>query len=122
MAYTNFKKYQEKKEKTASHYVKLEKERKLEEQASKDLKIHHARLISELPVFLEKRLEYLNPTVNALIAIQLEYYGNSTKLFTQLMPVSGSETSTSSMISEEEYDEKINSEFSKIKNLTIVKK
>lgn len=121
-AYTNYKKYHEKREKTASHHVKLERERKLEDHASKELKIYHARLITELPIFLEKRLEYLKPSVQALIAIQLEYYGNSTKMFTQLMPVSNTESPTSPMVSEEEYEQTINTEFNKIKNLTIVKK
>lgn len=122
-AYTNLKKYQEKREKTATHHVKLERERKSEEQASRDLKIYHSRLLNELPMFLEKRLEYLKPTIHALIAIQLEYYGNSTKMFTQLMPVpNASESPASSMVSDEEYHHTINSHFNKIKNLTIIKK
>ncbi|XP_058794063.1 bridging integrator 3 homolog [Phymastichus coffea] len=123
VAYTNLKKYQEKREKTATHIVKLERERKSEEQASKELKIYHSRLLTELPMFLEKRLEYLKPTVHALIAIQLEYYGNSTKMFTQLMPVpNASESPTSAMVSDEEYNHTINSYFNKIRNLTIIKK
>lgn len=122
IAHTTLKKYQEKREKTASHHVKLERERKSEEQASKELKIYHSRLISELPMFLEKRLEYLKPTLHALIAIQLDYYGNSTKMFTQLMPVpNASESPTSAMLSEEVYNQTLNSHFNKIRNLTIIK-
>ncbi|OXU23728.1 hypothetical protein TSAR_006513 [Trichomalopsis sarcophagae] len=116
------KKYQEKRDKTASHHVKLERERRAEEIASKELKIYHGKLLAELPMFLEKRLEYLNPTVQALIAIQLDYYGNSTKMFTQLMPVSNaSESPSSATISEEEHQQTINRHFNQIRNLTIIK-
>ncbi|KAJ8681573.1 hypothetical protein QAD02_017365 [Eretmocerus hayati] len=121
-AHGNLKKYQEKREKTASHHVKLERERKAEDAASKELKIYHAKLLAELPMFLEKRLEYLKPTVHALIAIQLDFYGNSTKMFTQLMPVpNSSESPTSAMVPEDEYNQIINKHFNQIKNLTIIK-
>ena len=122
LAYNSVKKYQEKREKTATLHVKLERERKAEETASKELKIYHSRLLAELPMFLEKRIEYLKPTVHALIAIQLDYYGNSTKMFTQLMPVpNASESPSSAMLSDEEYHQTINSHFNRIKNLTIIK-
>lgn len=125
-AYNTYKKIQEKKEKnwgiTGSQTVKLEKERKIAENTAQELKVHHAQLIKELPVFLEKRLEYLKPTVQALITVQLDYYGDSTKMFTQLMPIyNTAESPTSATISEEEYNQTINSYLNRIRSLTIIK-
>ncbi|XP_011303018.1 uncharacterized protein [Fopius arisanus] len=120
--YTRIKKFQEKKDRTASHIAKLERERRSEEIAARELKLIHSRLLIELPWFLEKRLEYIKPSVHALILNQLDYYGNTTKLFTQLMPVyNPSHSPSSAVISDEEYYGKINKEMLRIRGLTIVK-
>ncbi|XP_063984554.1 uncharacterized protein LOC135166353 isoform X2 [Diachasmimorpha longicaudata] len=120
--YNRLKKLQEKKDRTASHIAKVEREKRSEEAAAKELKLIHSRLLIELPWFLEKRLEYIKPSVHALILNQLDYYGNTTKLFTQLMPVySPSHSPSSAVISEEEYQGKINEEITRIRGLTIVK-
>ncbi|XP_074107374.1 bridging integrator 3 homolog [Cotesia typhae] len=112
-AHNRLKKLQEKKDKTASHVVKLEREKRAEEAAAQELKSMHSRLLIELPWFLEKRLDYIKPSINALIMIQLDYYGNTMKLFNQLMPL-GNYTS-------DDEDALVNEQFTRIKSLTIVK-
>ena len=121
-SHNRVKKLQEKKDRTASHIVKLERERRSEEAAGKDLKTVHAQLLVELPMFLEKRLEYIQPSVHALIMIQLDYYGSTTKLFTHLMPVQNvSGSPSSAIVPEEEYQETVASQINRIRALTIVK-
>ncbi|KAK0081890.1 hypothetical protein PV325_011417 [Microctonus aethiopoides] len=121
-SYNRVKKMQEKKDRTASHIAKLEREKRTEELAAKDLRAIHGRLLTELPWFLEKRLEYIKPSVHALILVQLDYYGNTTKLFTQLMTIKDHSCSPRSAdISDKEYNAQINDELNKIKSLTIVK-
>lgn len=121
-SYNRVKKLQEKKDKTASHVAKLERERRAEEAAAKDLKTVHTQLLKELPTFLEKRLEYINPSIHAVIMIQLNYYGHATQLYTQLMPTQySSEFTSSPTVSEEEYQQAISVELNKLKALTIVK-
>lgn len=120
--YNRVKKLQEKKDRTASHIAKLERERRVEEAAAKDLKTVHAQLLIELPTFLDKRLEYIKPSIHALIMVQLDYYGSTTKLFTHLMPVSNALGSPSSaMVPEDEYQQMVGNEMNRIRALTIVK-
>jgi len=115
------KKLQEKKDRTANHIAKLERERRAEEAAAKELKTIHAQLLTELPMFLGKRLEYINPSIHAVIMIQLNYYGHATQLYTQLMPIQYSEFTTSIIVSEEEHQRVINTELNRLRALTIVK-
>ncbi|XP_012258587.2 bridging integrator 3-like [Athalia rosae] len=120
--YNRVRKLQEKKDRTANHIAKLERERRVEEAAGKELRTVHAQLLVELPTFLDKRLEYIKPSVHALIMIQLDYYGNTTRLFTHLMPVHNSADSPgSAMIPEEEYQQLITGHMNQIRALTIVK-
>ncbi|XP_014467613.1 PREDICTED: uncharacterized protein LOC106740758 isoform X2 [Dinoponera quadriceps] len=122
--YNRVKKLQEKKDRTASHIAKLERERRMEEVAAKDLKIIHTQLLMDLPVFLEKRLEYINPCIHAVIMVQLNYYGYVTQLYTQLMPIQYSEFSSSSSVTpvpEEEYQRAVKIELNRLRALTIVK-
>lgn len=120
--YNRMKKLDEKKDRTASHIAKVEREHRAEEAAGKALKIVHAQLLVELPAFLEKRLEYIKPCVHALIMIQLEYCATAARLFTQLVPnqtVSG--TQSSGVMPEDEYQQTLNKQINRIKSLTIVK-
>ncbi|XP_076628200.1 bridging integrator 3 homolog isoform X1 [Colletes latitarsis] len=121
-SYNRLKKLQEKKDKMASHIAKVERERKAEEAAAKDLKTVHSQLLVELPSFLDKRLEYIKPSIHALIMVQLDYYGSTTKLFTHLMPIPNvSGSPSSAMIPEEEYQQLVANQINKIRALTIVK-
>lgn len=121
-SYSRVKKLQEKKDRTASHIAKLERERRAEEAAAKDLKTVHTQLLAELPMFLDKRLEYIKPSIHALTMIQLDYYGSSAHLFTHLMPLPNASGSPSSaMIPEDEYQQAVANQVNKIRALTIVK-
>ncbi|XP_025152686.1 bridging integrator 3 homolog isoform X3 [Harpegnathos saltator] len=120
-SYNRVKKLQEKKDRTASHIAKLEKERRIEETAAKDLKTIHTQLLTELPVFLERRVEYINPCIHAVIMIQLNYYGCVTQLYTQLMPMQYLELTSNIIVSEEEYQCIVKTELNKLRALTIVK-
>ncbi|XP_017787995.1 PREDICTED: bridging integrator 3 homolog [Habropoda laboriosa] len=116
------KKLQEKKDRTASHIAKLERERRTEEAAAKDLKTVHAQLLADLPMFFDKRLEYIKPSIHALIMIQLEYYGSAMHLFRQLLRDSNASGSPSStMVPENEYQQEVADQMNRIKALTIVK-
>lgn len=119
--YNRVKKLQEKKDKTANHIAKLERERRAEEAASKELKTVHTQLLTELPAFLEKRLEYINPSIHAVIMIQLNYYGHTTQLYTQLMPIRYSSEFTLNSTTEEEYQQVVSTELNRLRALTIVK-
>ncbi|OAD55673.1 Bridging integrator 3 like protein, partial [Eufriesea mexicana] len=121
-SYNRVKKLKEKKDRTANHIVKLERECRAEEAAAKELKTVHSQLLIELPMFLDKRLEYIKPSVHALIMIQLDYYGSAMHLFTHFMSVpNSSESSPSAMIREDEYQQAIESQMNRIRSLTIVK-
>lgn len=121
-SHNRVRKLQEKKDRTASHIAKLERERRAEEAAAKELKTVHTQLLTELPAFLEKRLEYINPSIHAVIMIQLNYYGHATQLYTQLMPIQCSDGFTSNIIvPENEYQQIINTELNRLRALTIVK-
>lgn len=123
-SHNRVKKLQEKKDKTANHIAKLERERKTEKVAANELRAVHAQLLVELPAFLEKRLDYISPSIHAVIMIQLNYYGHATQLYTQLMPVQysfDSTPSTTSTVPEDEYQRSITTELNRLKALTIVK-
>ena len=117
--YQRLKKLEEKKDKTASHAVKLEKERELEASAAKKLKTYHSGLLAELQTFLNKRIDYIKPSVQALIMTQLDHYGKMNSNFTQLLPTN---PVTRGNISDEDFDKLISTEINKIKSLQIVKK
>lgn len=121
--FDRLKKLLEKKDnRMASHIAKLEKERRIEEAAAKELKIIHTQLLQKLPTFLEKQLEYIKPTVHALILIQTDYHGNTNSLFAQLMPLQNASGSPgSAMVPDDEYQKIISSQMNRIRALTIVK-
>ncbi|XP_011330169.1 bridging integrator 3 isoform X2 [Ooceraea biroi] len=122
-SHNRVKKLQEKKDRTASHIAKLERERRTEEVAARELKTVHAQLLTELPAFLEKRLDYINPSIHAVIMIQLNYYGHATQLYTQLMPIQHSFESTlnATQVPEDEYQRAVTAELNRLRALTIVK-
>jgi hypothetical protein len=114
----------EERERTASNIVKLEREKKSLEVVGKELATCHAFLLSELTQFLEKRIDYFRPTLQALLRSQLEYYGNTTRLFTHLVPAnraSAKEGSPSVCDSDSEFEISINNKLDSIRALSIVK-
>lgn len=125
-SYFRLRKTQEKRDKTASYVARLEKDKDLEESAGKKLKAFHSELQMELKVFLVKRLDYIKPSVHALIMIQLDHYGSMTNAFKQPNSIftnsnSSDSMSTTSKISDDDYQQSIIAQVNRIKALTIVK-
>ncbi|XP_011496057.1 PREDICTED: bridging integrator 3 homolog [Ceratosolen solmsi marchali] len=86
-AHANLIKYEAKPDKTAEQCAKLEKQRRVEEEAANELKIFHASLLDELQMFVKERQEYLEPCVNAFLTIQLIYYTQTTEQLNKLISV-----------------------------------
>ncbi|XP_043280558.1 bridging integrator 3 homolog [Venturia canescens] len=131
-SYERVKKLQDKQDKSASHVAKLERERRSEERAAKELRDVHSRLLVELPWFLQKRLDYIKPSIHALIMIQLNYYGHAMELYTSLMPANENSDALSSggtrnsspgstNMNEEHFQSSVTSQINRIRSLTIVK-
>ncbi|XP_051174570.1 uncharacterized protein LOC127290181 [Leptopilina boulardi] len=117
--YLRLKKTQEKKDKTASYIARLEKDKDLVEFAGKKLKSFHNELQMELKSFLNKRLNYIRPSIHALIMIQLDHYGSMTNAFKQPNSIL---TMTETKISnDDEFQQLITMQVNRIKALTIVK-
>lgn len=119
-SYERVKKLQEKRDKSASHVAKLEREKRAEEIAAKELRTLHSRLLVTLPWFLHKRLEYMKPSVHALIMIQLDYYGQATGLFTTFMSAND-DSRVGTNMNEENFQSLLNAQINRIRSLTIVK-
>lgn len=115
----------EERERTASNVVKLEREKRALEVTGKELATCHSALLSELTQFLEKRIEYFRPTLQALVRSQLEHYGNTTRLFTHLIPANRTsnvkEGSPSLCVSDSEFETSMNNKLDRIRALSIVK-
>jgi len=104
--------------------VKLEREKRVLEATGKELATCHAFLLSELTQFLEKRIDYFRPTLQALVRSQLEYYGNTTRLFTHLVPANRTNVkdgSPSLCVSDSEFETSMNNKLDRIRALSIVK-
>jgi len=65
-----------------------------------------------LPQFYEKRVEYFQPSLQALIRSQVDYYGESTRLFSNLIPGSSHRTA--------DQQQTIEHKLEQIKSLSIV--
>ncbi|PSN36333.1 Bridging integrator 3 [Blattella germanica] len=107
-------------ERTASNVLKLEREEKALNLAANELLTYHTYLLTELTQLFEKRSDFFRPTLQALIRSQLEYYGNTTRLFTHLVP-NVNESSPSSAYLDPEFDSRISSKLDNIRALSIVR-
>nr|CAD7569497.1 unnamed protein product [Timema californicum] len=114
----------ESRDRTASNFLKLEREKQSLEITTNELLAYHGAFLSELNQFFEKRIEYFNPSFQAFIRAQLDYYGNMTRLFTHLAPVAAEKgaSPSSAMIPEAEFQHRVQDKLSRIQALTIVKK
>ena len=74
-------------------------------------------LLLELPQFYERRVDYFQPSLQALIRSQVDYYGESTRLFTHLVSAS---PDRDSMISDEEYNKDLERKMTQLRSLSIV--
>lgn len=79
-------------------------------------------LLLELPQFYEKRIDYFQPCLQALIRAQVEYFGESIRLFTNLVGSSGSHGCTLHLKTDTEYQEGFDKKMNDLKSLSIVGK
>merc|ERR1711881_214957 len=72
-------------EKTPNNLAKIEAAKKSYLSSKEDFENQNRLLLLELPQFYEKRVDYFQPCLQALIRAQVDYYGESTRLFTHLV-------------------------------------
>ncbi len=120
--------------------VKTEQARKSFQAVRDDFDQQNRLLLLELPQFYEKRIDYFQPCLQALIRYpfctvifaqndwcfllfslfsrsQVDYYGETTRLFTHLVSMN---PDASSLMSDEEHREEVDGILGEIKGLSIV--
>ncbi|KAJ1525175.1 hypothetical protein ONE63_010008 [Megalurothrips usitatus] len=80
------KKMEERGDRMANTIVKLEKERHNLAAAAEAISASQKKIMEELPIFFNKRIDYIQPTLQAMVRAQLDYHGNTTRCFTILVP------------------------------------
>jgi len=103
---------QQKMDRTGQNIVKTAQMKKGLQLAKEDFEKQNRLLVMELPEFYEKRVDYAQPCLQSLIFSQVDYYGESTSSFSNMIPGSKSRCNTK----DDALDEKIN----QIKALSIV--
>jgi len=101
-------------ERTGGNIVKMEQAKRSYQLARDDYDKANRLLLLELPQFYEKRVDYFQPSLQALIRAQVDYYGESTRLFTHLASSQGPAASDA------EYDRELERRMSQIQALSIV--
>ncbi len=104
------------KEKTIANASKVEQAKKAHLSAKDEFESQNRLLLLELPQFYEKRVDYFQPCLQALIRAQVDYYGESTRLFTHLVSTNNCSNYQSDQEFKDEFDKNINA----IKALSIV--
>lgn len=100
---------QEKLEKTGQNIVKTEQLRKGFQSAKDDFEKQNRLLIMELPELYERRVDYFQPSLQALVCSQVDYFGECTTLFSRFP---GSRTGA--------YETTMDKQINQIKALSIV--
>ena len=72
-------------EKTGTNVVKAEQAKKAWIAARDDYENQNKLLLLELPQFYDKRVDYFQPSLQALVRSQVNFYGESNGLFTHLV-------------------------------------
>lgn len=131
------KKLEERGDRMPNTIVKLEREKQNFIAASEAISLSHKKLMEELPVFFNKRIDYIQPTLQALVRAQIDYHGNTTKCFTILVPtgpIAGSSKNgklsepensfrqtSPSLLPETQFQSIIQSKLTAVRSLSIVK-
>jgi len=100
---------QDKLEKTGQNIVKTEQCRKGFQSAKDDFDKQNRLLLMELPELYERRVDYFQPSLQALVCSQVDYFGECTTLFSRFP---GSRTGT--------YEQVMDQRINEIKSLSIV--
>merc|ERR1719295_845205 len=129
--------------KTGQNVVRLTQAKKALETAQEEYESQNGRLLLEMPQFHDKRTEYFQPCLQALVRSQVNYYGETNALYTHMTttaaPVSSTEETASGFdaagqqqqlqsqnisgyVSDKDYADDINKHLMAIKGLSIVGK
>lgn len=109
----------QKMEKTGNNIVKTEQCRRTYQLAKDDFDRQNRLLLLELPQFYAKRVDYFQPCLQALIRSQVDYYGETTRLFTHLVAATPNKVT---MRSDEQFRKDFDKNMSQIRSLSIVGK
>jgi hypothetical protein len=104
------------KEKTGTNIVKLQNSKAALNSAKDEVLKQNAQLLQEIPYIRNTRIEYFQPSLEALIRGQVNYYGEILRLYTDL----AESTKSSRPLPEDQYQEQINNKLAQIKALSIV--
>ena len=74
-------------EKTGTNVVRAEQAKKAWIAARDDYEAQNKLLLLELPQFYDKRVDYFQPCLQALVRSQVNFYGESNGLFTHLVSI-----------------------------------
>ena len=113
----------EKLEKTGPNVQKLEQAKRCYSAAREEYDTQNKLLLVELPQFYEKRIDYFQPCLQALVRSQVNYYGETNCLFTpsNSNDPESQESGTTDM-SDAAFKEDIEKHLAAIKSLSIVGK
>lgn len=117
--------------KTGQNIVRVTQAKRSMESAQEEFDSQNGLLLLEMPQFHEKRLEYFQPCLQALVRSQVNYYGETNALYTHMTttaPVTeqvdtGQQLNNASgYVSDKDYADDINKHLLAIKGLSIVGK
>jgi len=114
--------------KTGQNIVRLTQAKRSMECAQEEYESQNKHLLLEMPQFHEKRLEYFQPCLQALVRSQVNYYGETNALHTHMttnVPQSTEEENdnnhhTTGFVSDKDFNDDINKHLTAIKGLSIV--
>jgi len=124
--------------KTGQNVVRLTQAKKALETAQEEYESQNKHLLLEMPQFHDKRTEYFQPCLQALVRSQVNYYGETNALYTHMTNTSsvsahpGVENPSEDeschpphlnqhqIVSDKEYSDDINKHLAAIKGLSIV--
>lgn len=109
-----------KQEKTGTNVVKMKQAEKTMKQSKDDFDSLNRLLLLELPQFHEKRIDYFQPCLQALIRSQVDYYGETTRLFTHLAVSASPAASLTPHRSDADFNDEFQRNLAAIKALSIV--
>jgi len=106
-------------ERTGSNIVKTEQAKRSFQMSKEDFDRQNRLLLLEMPQFYAKRVDYFQPCLQALIRSQVDYYGETTRLFTHLVTAS---PDRATLKTDEQFRKDFEKNMSQIRALSIVGK
>jgi len=114
--------------KTGQNIVRLTQAKRSMECAQEEYDSQNKHLLLEMPQFHDKRLEYFQPCLQALVRSQVNYYGETNALYTHMtttVPQSTEQENenhqhANGYVSDKDFNDDINKHLTAIKGLSIV--